>query len=260
MKRLRTILFVGFTALTLWRVVTTTEAACPVRVCTGYYDLPPAPGQGGSNLPLPIPWYGSTNTSYYGSAATATNNDPDICAILLQNLGTSTVILSAANIGGSYDLFALNSITNSIVLLTNQSVVIAGPDGSDVSFVNTVNLTIDGTNYGFNDLTNLTWYPEGVLHGFEPDATDGTIPWTAVYTPEVINPPVFIAITNSKGTNNIAWSTSFGQVYQLEYATNLISSSWTSLGTIQTASGSAIRFSDPATSPKKFYRVILLKQ
>lgn len=234
------------------------RAASPVLVATGYYDNPPAPTQGGSNLPLPVPWYGGTNTTYYGSSATATNSDPDICAILLENLGPSTVTLSAANIGGSYDLFALDSITNPIPLPPNQFVILAGPDGSDVSFVNIVNLTIDSTNFSFNDLTNQAWYPEGVLHGFEPDFTDGTIPWTTIYTPDIVNPPAFIAITNFNNTNTITWSASFGQVYQLASATNLTLPFWTDLGAIQTASGTTVTFIDPATSPQKFYRVRLL--
>src|ERR1017187_8694493 len=185
MKTIKYVLTIGIIAHILLWCVNSSKAGSIVLVATSYYDMPPAQGQGGSNLPLPNPWYGSSNTTYYGSPSTATNYDPDIGAILLENIGNTTVTLSSANIGGTYDLFTLDSITNPIQLLPNQFYILAGPDGSDVSFADFVSLTIDGTNYNYNDSINLIYYPAGVLHGFVPDNTDGTIPWTTIFTPNI---------------------------------------------------------------------------
>ena len=157
-------------------------AGTNVAVYTGYYDEPPFPGEGGGDLPLPSPQYGSANTTFYGGGINPTN-DPDVCAVLLLNLGPSIVVLSNANIGSTYNLFTIDSITNFVLLPPNQFAVLVGPDGSEVSFAGVINLTMNGTVYSYSDATNATYFPTGVLHGY-PSATDETVPWTTVYLPD----------------------------------------------------------------------------
>ena len=232
-------------------------AASPVLVATGYYDEPPDQGYGGSNLPLPSPWYGSPNTTYFGSVADATSSDPDLSAVLFQNLGTSTATLTAASLGGSYDLFSYNSITGPILLPPGQFIILAGPDGSDVSFPNAVNVTVNGTAYSYPDAVDPTFYPSGVLHGF-PESSDETVPWTTIYTPTTLPPPQLTL--QNPATNNwiLTWNSAFGQAYQIQSTTNLSPANWVDLGAIQTATNATVSFSDPSGGPLKFYRVAWL--
>jgi hypothetical protein len=159
------------------------QAAQNVEVSTGYNDEPRngTPYSVGSGQP--IPWNGSSSTTFYGDVGVANAYDPDEDAILLQNLGGSSVTLTAANIG-SYDLFSLDSIGSPVTLAPGQNVILAGPDGSDVfSVLQTVGLTIAGTPYSYSDVTTAQ-APNGVLDGANPFIGGSeSIPWTAIYTP-----------------------------------------------------------------------------
>lgn len=181
----RILLFVGILCASHFLLSVTALADSPVQVSTGYYDL--APPIAGNTAALPDPWYGSVNTTFYGSASLAQSGDPDEDAILLQNLGSTPVTLSAADFGGTQNLFTLDSISGSITLNPNQNYILAGVDGSDASFTDQVNLTIGGNNYSYNDAVNSVNYPDGVLHGF-PTASDETVSWTPIYTPTFSTP------------------------------------------------------------------------
>ncbi len=163
-----------------------------VQVSTGYYDV--GPGSGGSNLPLPNPWNGSPNTVFFGSNAILSSGDPDVNAILLQNLGTSPLTLSALNVGGTIDLFSspYDNITGTVTLSPGINYIFEGFDGSDVSFTGVVKLTLNSQLYSYNDAINATYYPNGVLYGF-PSSTDETIPWIAIYTP-IPEPATYTAL------------------------------------------------------------------
>jgi hypothetical protein len=159
-----------------------------VEVSTGYNDEPRngTPYSVGSGQP--IPWYGSPNTTFYGNVGQAAAYDPDEDAILLQNLGGSSVSLTAANMG-SYNLFSLDSIGGPVTLAPGQNVILAGVDGSDVfSGVQTVGLTIGGTAYSYSDVATAQ-APDGVLFGASPWIGGAeTMPWTAIYTPSFSAP------------------------------------------------------------------------
>lgn len=202
-------------------VVPVTGAGANVAVYSGYYDEPP--GQGGSDLPLPNPWYGSSNTAYYGAIPSA---DPDVSAVMLLNLGPSIVVLSAANIGSnSYDLFGIDSITNSVFLVPNQFTILVGPDGSEVSFDGLVNLTMNETSYSYSDATNATYFPSGVLHGY-PSGTDETVPWTELYLPATVPmvPPVITNLSLGPQTVTIAATNGLaGRTYTLLATNTLLS-------------------------------------
>ena len=169
----------GCAASGLILIVSQARGQSLVQVSTGYYDLPP--GNGGSNLALPSPWVGSSNTVFYGNTSVATSSDPDENAILLQNLGSSPVTLTALNIGSTIDLFSASydNITGPVTLNPGMSYIFAGVDGSDVAFTDVVNLTVNGQSYSYNDAVNATYYPSGVLVGF-PVSTDETVPWTVI--------------------------------------------------------------------------------
>lgn len=206
-------------------VVPVPGAGSNVAVYSGYYDEPPSPGEGGSDLPLPNPWYGSANTTYYGNGANPTS-DLDVSTVLLLNLGSSAVVLSAANLGSdTYDLFGIDSITNYVLLPPNQFAILVGPDGSDVSFTGVINLTMNGTVYSYSDATNATYFPSGALHGY-PSATDETVPWTTVYVPAAVPlvPPVITNLSLGPLTLTVATTNGLaGRTYTLLAANTLAS-------------------------------------
>jgi hypothetical protein len=166
------------TALLFLAGATHAAADSTVAVSTGYYDLPQ--GTIAGDLALPDPWLGSPNTTFYG--ATSLGWDPDINGVLLRNLGSAAVTLSALTIGGTFDLFALDNIVGPITLLAGQNYVFAGVDGSDENFAEFVSLVVDGQAYQYADAFDSTLYPEGVLHGF-PSQQNETVPWTVIYAP-----------------------------------------------------------------------------
>lgn len=200
-------------------------AGTNVAVYSGYYDEPPFPGEGGSDLPLPNPWYGSANTIYYGNGANPTG-DLDASAILLLNLGSSIVVVSNANIGNdTYDFFGIDSITSFVLLPPNQFVILVGPDGSEVSFADVINLTMNGTLYSYPDATNATYSPNGVLRGY-PSASDETVPWTPVYLPAQLPllPPVITNLFLGPQSVTVAATHGLaGRTYTL-LATNMLAS------------------------------------
>jgi hypothetical protein len=247
---------------------TVTNRTSTVQVWAGYYDLPPGSVPGASTLPFPSPWYGSSNTVYYGDMLQATSTDPDIGAILLLNTGTTNATLSKASISSTavYNLFVLNSITNSIQLLPNIFYILAGPDGSealDPGFPAIINLTINNYNYSYNDAINPTYYPHGVLYGF-PVAANETLPWTTIYSSKGLVAPVFVGITRTNNAVALTWSSDFGRLYQLQYSSDVTSGNWNNLGqaipATNTASDATITFTDLASSAQRFYRVVLSGQ
>jgi len=153
------------------------QAQQDVEVSTGYNDAGPGTSP---YLPVPDPWYGSANTTFYGDAAQAQDGDPDEDAVLFQNLGGTSVSLTAANIG-VYDLFSLDSITGPVTLAPGQNVILAGVDGSDIfGSVQTVGLTIGGTAYSYQDVAGPS-FGNGALGG--NDTYWESVPWTPIYTP-----------------------------------------------------------------------------
>jgi hypothetical protein len=69
----------------------------------------------------------------------------------------------------------------------------------------------------------------------------------------------FQAVTLTKSTLNLTWSTEAGGTYQLQYTSDLTSSNWTNLGSPLTATGATFSGTDPLTNgPQRFYRLGLL--
>lgn len=238
-----------------------------VQVSSGYNDEPRNgfPFSFGSGQP--VPWYGSSNVTFYGNTSTAQAYDPDEDAILLQNLGSTPVGLTAASID-TYNLFAFDSITNaSITLNPGNYVILAGPDGSDVlpdSALATIGLTINGTNYSYTDVATKN-APDGVLEGAMPFIGGAeSIPWTSVYsapTNGVPGIPILGFGSPPAGTNglNLMLQGLIGSDYEIDASTNLSNATnWQPILYFCTTN-SPFYFTAPAATNfnQQFYRAVI---
>jgi hypothetical protein len=166
-------------AFALFLVIGTISRA-DVIISSGYYDLSPA--QSGGGPALPNPWYGSANTTFYGSASdisAATSSDPDISGLLFQNTGSTSVTLSALGLSGGLNVLGRGGVT-SVTLAPGQFYIFAVGDGSDDGLsLQTISATLNGTAYSFADATTAL-APDGVLFGDSPQLGGGdeTQPWT----------------------------------------------------------------------------------
>lgn len=72
-------------------------------------------------------------------------------------------------------------------------------------------------------------------------------------------PPNIRSIVRTNGTVNLTWDSVSGRIYQLQYATNVLSGTWSNLGSTITATNSLATASDSSGATLlKFYRVALL--
>jgi hypothetical protein len=80
----------------------------------------------------------------------------------------------------------------------------------------------------------------------------------SAYAPCAFPPPVVVSVTRTNGALSFAWSAIPGEVYQVQYKSNLSQTDWSSLGgTLSTTSG-ILSVSDLMTNSQRFYRVVLL--
>jgi uncharacterized repeat protein (TIGR03803 family) len=71
--------------------------------------------------------------------------------------------------------------------------------------------------------------------------------------------PAFQAVTLTHSTRRLTWTTEAGNVYQLQYNSDLDSTHWINLGSALTATGTALTFADSISNgPQRFYRLALL--
>jgi uncharacterized repeat protein (TIGR03803 family) len=150
--------------------------------------------------------------------------------------------------------------------------------GSDGNFYGSA---ADGGPYGFGTvfkmtpagaLTTLAWF-DG-FSGANPDSaltqgSDGDFYGTTssggagglgvIYRLSVPLPFAFEDIEQTGGNIILTWSAAAGQMYQLQYKTNLNSTNWINLGAPITATGSSVSASDAlvAGPAQRFYRVML---
>ena len=193
-----------FAVFSLGYFFSVTGTQAQIVISAGYNDEPRSGGSfSGASYGIdsgqPLPWYGSSNTTFYGDAGTAQAYDPDEDALLFQNQGSSAVVLSAATIGG-YDLFAVDSIGSPVTLAPGGNVILAGIDGSDVlSALTSVGLTINGTGYNIPDVaTSIA--PNGVLSGANPFIGGAeSIPWTALDTVAAPEPSTYAMLLRGSG-------------------------------------------------------------
>jgi len=71
--------------------------------------------------------------------------------------------------------------------------------------------------------------------------------------------PVFQKVSRTNGLVNLVWSSVSGQIYQMQYSTNLARTNWTNLGNPTPATNTTMSASDLiGTNHQRFYRVVLL--
>ncbi len=74
-----------------------------------------------------------------------------------------------------------------------------------------------------------------------------------------VQPPQFQTWTLTNGTINFSWSAQTGQLYQVQFTTNLAQNLWTNLGGALSTTNPSITATDAAAvSLQRFYRVLLL--
>jgi hypothetical protein len=89
-----------------------------------------------------------------------------------------------------------------------------------------------------------------------------TLPANSLYTVVMATPaapPVITSISRSGSSFTLAWSAAAGQVYQVQFKTDLNQINWTPLGSNLTASSSTLTASDSMTNAQRFYRVVRLQ-
>jgi uncharacterized repeat protein (TIGR03803 family) len=119
--------------------------------------------------------------------------------------------------------------------------------------------------YSFTGGIDGAWPLAGLVQGSDGSfygttsaggsGADGTVFRVTV----VRTPPTFLIPTLTNGTVNLTWTTEVGEMYQLQYKSDLSSSTWTNFSSAVTASGSILTATDSITNGShRFYRAVLL--
>jgi len=127
------------------------------------------------------------------------------------------------------------------------------------------------TNGAFASLYSFTGGNDGaVIDGGLVLGADGDFYGTAytaganhygtVFRLSVPMPPVFKTVSKTGGaTLASTWTSVAGQMYQVQYTTNLIQTNWNNLGgTLSPAGGTTTTIDSIGPDPRRFYRIVLL--
>ena len=88
------------------------------------------------------------------------------------------------------------------------------------------------------------------------DGGAGTVFRLSVVAPAA---PAFQAVTLTNSTLSLTWTTEAGNVYQLQYNSDLDSTNWINLGSALTVTGTGPTFADfISNGPQRFYRLVAL--
>jgi uncharacterized repeat protein (TIGR03803 family) len=89
----------------------------------------------------------------------------------------------------------------------------------------------------------------------------GTNHYGTVFRLSVPMPPVFISVLETgSATLTSTWTSVAGQMYQVQYSTNLTQTNWNNLGgTISPPGGTTTTIDSIGPDPQRFYRVVLLQ-
>ena len=115
-------------------------------------------------------------------------------------------------------------------------------------------------------LTGLPWNnPPTSIIGESSDFvwTNGAVDAvTGKFVPvELIDatPVIQGAVTQGNGSFAFSWNAFAGQIYQVQYKTNLVQTDWINLGSPITATNGTLTVSDLTTNTQQFYRVVLVQ-
>jgi uncharacterized repeat protein (TIGR03803 family) len=145
-------------------------------------------------------------------------------------------------VGGGTNLAGTVFKISATGALTTLYVFTGGKDGAYPSAGLGLVQGSDGNFYG-------TTYGGGIGGG-------GTVFRLSVVAPPA---PAFQAVTLTNSTLSLTWTTEAGNVYQLQYNSDLDSTNWINLGSALTATGTALTFADSISNgPQRFYRLVLL--
>ena len=173
-------------------------------------------------------------------------------------------------------LYAFDSVTNEAGIALDGAYPLAGlVQGSDGDFYGTTYLggtnnlgtvfkisvngaltslySFTGGNDGGEPCAGLVLGSDGSFYG---TTSAGTNDQGTVFRLTLV--PEFQAVTLTKTTLNLTWSTEAGARYQLQHSPDLNSSNWTNLGSPITATGATLSTTDSFTNaPQRFYRLVL---
>ena len=87
------------------------------------------------------------------------------------------------------------------------------------------------------------------------DYSNATSSVSLVVLPPAI-PPVIQTAIQSGGSLTFTWSATPGQMYQVQYSSDLSQTDWTAWGSAILATNSTVTASDAMTNSQMFYRVV----
>lgn len=75
----------------------------------------------------------------------------------------------------------------------------------------------------------------------------------------VVPPPSFLPVQETGATLTLTWTATEGQVYQMQYKTNLTQTTWNNLNNSVTATNPIMTTVDATgPDPQRFYRILLM--
>lgn len=154
-----------------------------------------------------------------------------------------------------------------MALVNQQSAASGGPAAG---FINPALYALaDGPNYlsDFHDITSGSniWKSSPNLfyatNGYDLVTGLGSMNGTSMINALSVPPPapVFLNPASDAGKITLNWTSLAGQLYQLQYSTNLAAANWINLGSPISATGSVTTTNDSLTDGRRFYRVVLLQ-
>ena len=120
-------------------------------------------------------------------------------------------------------------------------------------------VTLNGKN-GIHPRTDMILGSDGNLYGSMVDVQASQLPDGSLgSTFRLVSSPVFNSINLTDSGMAISWASFTGAIYNIEYKTSLVSTSWLNLATNFSATSNSASFTDSSlNSTQRFYRVRLL--
>ena len=125
-----------------------------------------------------------------------------------------------------------------------------GPSGQGYS-------TERGVPFEWSETRNVLWKTRVPGSGWSSPVVAGGRVWVTSANSNPTVPVASISVSNAVAL--IAWSSTSGAVYRVQYKDNLTNSVWNALTPDLTATGSLTSKSDPIGSAQRFYRVLLVQ-